>query len=73
MWKGNVVVVKKHDAIHNNQHVGRKGLQPQSAALNNTISMDIVRYYGEEAELIDNDTAACYDRIVPVLVEYSLL
>ena len=62
-----------HKALHNNQYGGRKGCQPQSAGLNNTLTMDVIRYYAEDAALCDKDAAACYERIVPVLLDYALL
>jgi len=58
---------------HHNQYGGRKGKQGQSAALNKTLSMDIIRHYGESAALIDNDAQACYDRLIPVVLCYSLV
>jgi len=64
---------EKHNGINDNQYGGRKGVQAQSAALNKTITCDVIRYYGEEASLIDNDAQACYDRIVPVFVAYALM
>ena len=64
---------EKHHAIHENQYGGRKGVQAQSASLNKTLTMDIIRYYGEPAMLVDNDAQACYDRIVPSILTYALL
>jgi len=62
-----------NNAIHDNQYGGRKGIQAQSAALNKTLTLDIIRYYGQEAAIIDNDAQACYDRIIPVVLAYALL
>ena len=64
---------ESHEAINNNQYGGRKGVQAQSAALNKTLTLDIIRYYAEPASIIDNDTQARYDRILIVLLCYSLL
>ena len=35
--------------------------------------MEIIRYYAEDASLCEKDAAECYDRIVPVILEYALL
>ena len=59
---------ESHDSINDNQFGGRKGIQAQSAALNKTVTMDIIRYYGEPATIIDNDAQACYDHIIVVLL-----
>ena len=59
-----------HQAINDNQYGGRRGLQAQSAALNKTLTLDIIRYYAEPASIINNDAQACYDRI---LIKKSLL
>jgi len=64
---------ESNGAIHSNQYGGRKGIQAQSAALNKTLTLDVIRYYGEEAAIVDNDAQACYDRIVPVVLAYALL
>jgi len=64
---------KKNNGLNDNQYGGRKGAQALTAALNNTLTCDVIRYYGEEASLIDNDTQTCYGRIVPVLLAYTLL
>ena len=64
---------EKNGAIHDNQYGGRKGIQAQSAALNKTLTLDIIRYHGQEAAIIDNDAQACYDRIIPVVLAYALL
>jgi len=64
---------EKNAAIHDNQYGGRKGIQAQSAALNKTLTLDTIRYYGQEAAIIDNDAQACYDRIIPVVLAYALL
>ena len=64
---------ESHHAINNNQYGGRKGIQTQSAALNKPFTMDVMRYYAEPAPIIDNDAQACYDRILIVLLSYSLL
>jgi len=62
-----------HSAWNSNQYGGRKGCQGQSAALNKVLTMDVIRHYGEPAALIDNDAKACYDRLIPVLLSYSLV
>ena len=62
-----------NNAIKNNQYGGRKGVQAQSAALNNTLTLDIIRYYAEPATIIDNDAQACYDRILIIPLCYALL
>ena len=64
---------ESHHAINKNQYGGRKGIQAQSEALNKTLTMDVMRYYAEPASIIDNDAQACYDRILIVLLSYSLL
>lgn len=68
-----MVWAESHDAISNNQYGGRKGVQAQSAALNKTLTLNVVRYYVDPAFIIDNDAQACYDRILIVLLCYSLL
>ena len=35
--------------------------------------MDVIRYFVEETALCDKDAAACYDRIILVLLAYTLL
>jgi len=64
---------EQNNALHENQYGGRKGIQAQSAALNKTLTLDVVRYYGEDATIVDNDAQACYDRIIPVVLAYALL
>jgi len=64
---------EKNNALNDNQYGGRKGVMAQSAALNKTLTCDVIRYYAEDASLIDNDAQACYDRIVPVFLSYALL
>lgn len=59
-------------SFHYNQYGGRQGRQPQSAALNKALTLDILRYYSEPAVLIDNDAKACYDRVIPYLTTYML-
>ena len=59
--------------LHVNQYGGRSGIQGQSAALNKTLTMDIIRYYSEPAALVDNDAQACYDRLIPVVLSYALI
>ena len=65
--------VEQNDAINTNQYGGRKGIQAQSAALNKTLTLDVIRYYAEPASIIDNDAQACYDRILIVHLSYALL
>ena len=48
-----------HNAINRNKYCCRKGVQDQSAALNKTLNLDVVRYYAETASIIDNDAQAC--------------
>jgi len=64
---------EKNSALNDNQYGGRKGVMAQSAAVNKTLTCDVIRYYAEDASLIDNDAQACYDRIVPVFLSYALL
>jgi len=64
---------EKNKSWHPNQYGGRKGHQGQSAALNKILTMDIIRHYAEPAALIDNDAQACYDRLIPVVLSYSLI
>ena len=59
-------------SLHDNQYGGRRGRQPQSAILNKVLSLEIIRHYGEDADLVDNDTKTCYDRIIPYLTTYML-
>ena len=61
-----------NETLHDNQYGGRKGRQPQSAVLNKVLTLDIIRHYGEDASLVDNDAKACYDRIIPYLTTYML-
>ena len=62
-----------NQAINDNQYGGRRGVQDQSAALNKTLSLDIIRYQAEPATIVDNDAQACYDRILVTLLGYALL
>lgn len=43
------------DGFHDKQYGGRKGRKPQSAVLNKVLTLDILRYYAEDAGLIDNE------------------
>ena len=65
--------VEFHKAINSNQYSSQKGVQAQSATLNKTLIMDIVRYYAETATIIDNNVQTCYDCILVVLLSYALL
>ena len=58
--------------LHDSQYGGRRGRQPQSAILNKVLSLEIIRHYGEDAVLVDNDAKAYYDRIIPYLTTYML-
>jgi len=64
---------EQNNGINSNQYRGHKGVQAQTAALNKTLSCDALRYYSEEASLIDNDAQACYDRIVPAFLSCALM
>ena len=64
---------ESHQVINDNQYGGRKGVQAQSAALNKTLSLDVVRYQAEPATIVDNDAQACYDWILVILLYYTLL
>ena len=59
-------------AFHDNQYGGRRGRQPQSAILNKILTFEVIRHYGEDAAMVDNDAKACYDRILPYLTAYML-
>ena len=50
---------ESHRVINNNQYGGRKGIQAQSAALNKTLFLDVIRYYGIPATIIDKDAQVC--------------
>ena len=56
-----------------NQYGGRKVIQAQSENLNKKLTLDIIRYYGEDASIIDNYAQACYDRIIPGVLPFALL
>ena len=58
--------------FHSNQYGGRHGRQPSSSILNKVLTLDIIRYYGEDMVIIDNDAKACYDRVIPYLTIYML-
>ena len=62
-----------YHAINTNQYGGRKGVQNQLTTLNKTLTLDIVRYYSDQVSIIDNDTQACYHRILIVLLCYVVL
>jgi len=62
-----------NEAWHPNQYGSRKGIQGQSATLNKVLTLDVVRYYAKPAAIIDNDAKACYDRLIPVFLSYSLI
>ena len=63
---------EKLQNFHTNQYGGRKGRQPGSSILNKVLTLDIIRYYGEDMVIIDNDAKACYDRVLPYLTMYML-
>ena len=64
---------ESNHAINDNQYGGRRGVQAQSAALNKTLSLDIIRYQAEPATIVDNDAQTCYDRILVILLCYDLM
>ena len=53
------------ETFHNNQYGGRKGRLPTSAILNKFLILDIIRYFGDDMTIIDNDAKACYGRVIP--------
>lgn len=63
---------ENNNSFHDNQYGGRRGRQPQSAILNKVLSLEIIRHYGDDAALVDNDAKACCDRIIPYLTTYML-
>ena len=68
-----MIWAESQEAINNNQYGGRKVVQYQSASLNKKLTIYIIRYYAEPATIIDNYAQACYDRILVVLLSYSIL
>ena len=58
--------------FHNNQYGGRKGQLPTSAILNKVLTLDIIRYFGDDMVIIDNDAKACYNRVIPYVTLYML-
>ena len=58
--------------FHDNQYGGRKGRLPTSAILNKVLTLDIIRYFGDDMVIIDNDAKACYDRVIPYVTLYML-
>jgi len=62
-----------NDNWNDNQYGGCRAIQGQSAALNKTLTLDTIRYYGEPTAIVDNDAKACYDRIIPVVLSYALI
>jgi len=64
---------ESHKAISDNQYGGMRGIHAQSAALSKALTLNVIRYYGEEATIVDNVAQACYDRIVPVVLVHALL
>ena len=56
-----MVYNEDNQAFHDNQYGGRRGRQPQSAILNKILTLEVIRHYGEDAALVDNDAKACYD------------
>ena len=58
--------------FHTNQYERRQGRLPSSSILNKVLTLDIIRYYGEDMVIIDNDAKACYDREIPNLTMYML-
>ena len=61
---------ENNSSFHDNQYGGRRGRQSQSAILNKILSIEIIRHYGDDAAIVDNDAKACYDRIIPYLTTY---
>ena len=64
---------ESHQAININQYGGRKGVQAQSAALNKTLTLIIIRFYAYPSFIIDNGAQACYYRILVIILCYTLL
>ena len=60
-------------SLIDNQYGGRKGCQPQSVGLNNTLTMEFIRYYAEDTSICDIYASECYDLIVTILLAYTLL
>ena len=58
--------------FHNNQCGWRKGLIPTSAILSKVLTLDIIRYYGDDMVIIDNDAKACCNRVIPYVTLYML-
>ena len=58
--------------FHDNQYGGRKGRLPTSAILNKVLTLDVIRYFGDDMVIIDNDTKACYNRVIPYVTLYML-
>ena len=40
--------------------------------MNKVLTLDIIRYFGDDATIIDNDAKACYDRVVPYVTIFML-
>lgn len=49
-----------------------KGGLPTSAILNKVLTLDIIHYFGDDMAIIDNDTKACYDRVIPYITLFML-
>ena len=60
------------ETFQNNQYGGRKGRLSTSAILNKVLTLDIIRYFGDDMAIIDNDAKACYDRVIPYVTLYMV-
>ena len=60
------------ETFHNNQYGGRKGRLPTSAILNKVLTLDIIRFFGDDMAIIDNDAKACYDRVISYVTLYMM-
>jgi hypothetical protein len=54
-----------HGLLHKAQYGSRRGKMAISAVLLKRLSYDIIRQTRMDACVVDNDAAACYDRIIP--------
>jgi hypothetical protein len=54
-----------HGLLHKAQYGSRRGKMAISAVLLKRLSYDIIRQARMDACVVDNDAAACYDRIIP--------
>jgi hypothetical protein len=56
---------EQHGLLHKAQYGSRKGKMAISAVLLKRLSYDIIRQTRMDACVVDNDAAACYDRVIP--------